>query len=53
MVVVETIDKYLHMRTRKKNLIVLFTFGEIGTLFGDEEFKIPFDLVDDVGDIIG
>jgi hypothetical protein len=29
------------------------TLGEIDVLFGDDEFKIPFDRVDDVGDNIG
>ena len=37
---------------RKKNIFdYSITFGEIDVLFGDDEFKIPFDRVDDVGDI--
>ncbi len=44
--------KKLCLETYLKFLIWLITFGEIDVLFGDEEFKIPFDLVGDVGEII-
>lgn len=49
-VVVEAKDKILSQRNSFDERI---TLGEIDTLFGDDELSIPFDLVDDVGEING
>ncbi len=37
---------------KEKRSIRLITLGEIDILFGEDEFKIPFDFVDDTGDMI-
>lgn len=47
---VEAKDKILSQRNSFDERI---TLGEIDTLFGDDELSIPFDLVDDVGEING